>query len=95
VGLVMTAPVVLARLAEDQPVFPGEMPVSGRLEPREQPVPDGFRHDVRFYGASTGQMGNLGLSVRCKPCDWRLYLDGGHDLPDLIELVRQHTGERP
>jgi hypothetical protein len=66
----------------------GDIPVSGRIEPRPNALPEGVAHDMRFYAAAD----DVGLSARCAPCHWRLYLDEGHDLADLAELVRQHTG---
>jgi hypothetical protein len=83
----VTAP-VLSRLADEQPVFPGEIPVIGRMTPRPAPLPDGFRHNVRFHGAAVG----TGISVYCQPCHWGIWIDDGHDLPDLVRLVAQHAG---
>lgn len=82
----MQAPPV-ARLAEDQPgQFVEEPSVSGRSAPRPAPVPDDFRHDVRFHGAA----GGMGISVYCQPCHWGIWIDDGHSLTDLIRLAAMH-----
>lgn len=65
----------------------GDSHAAGRSQPRPAPTPDGFAHDLRFHGAVDG-----GISARCKPCSWAVWIDGGHDLADLAELVRQHSG---
>lgn len=66
--------------------FVDEPSVSGRSQPRPVPVPEGFRHDMRIcQGADS-------MYAECKPCEWSIWLDGGHDLADLISLYVQHAG---
>jgi hypothetical protein len=84
----MTPP-ALSRLADEQPPQWVEEPsVSGRSTPRPGPLPDGFRHDVRFNGA----IGGNGISAYCQPCHWGIWIDDGHDLTDLIRLCAMHAG---
>ena len=68
--------------------FVDEPSVSGRSRPRPEPLPDGFRHDVRFNGG----IGGHGIAAYCQPCHWGIWIDDGHDLGDLIRLVAQHAG---
>jgi hypothetical protein len=68
-----------------EPAFAGEIPVTGRLEPRPQPLPKGFKHVVTYHRSGTG------ISARCS-CEWRVWLDNGHTLADFAELERQHSG---
>lgn len=64
--------------------------VSGRSQPYPDPLPDGFAHRFTFWpSASTIAPG---IIVRCDACQWRMVVDGGHDLPDLIRLAAQHNG---
>jgi hypothetical protein len=65
----------------------GEIPVSGRSQPRQGALPAGVAHDVRFYSSPGG-----GINAKCRPCSWGIWVDDGHDLADLTRLVSQHSG---
>lgn len=78
----MTAP--LSRLMDEQPVFVDDIPVSGRSIPRPEPVPDDFRHELRFDGAIRG------VRAHCQPCQWAIWIADGHSLTDLIRLASMH-----
>lgn len=83
----------LARLVEDQPEgFVDEPSVSGRSYLREAPLPEDFRHDVRFRGAFQFGSEDAEVVAYCEPCSWSVRIAGGHDLGDLIRLCAQHAG---
>jgi hypothetical protein len=63
---------------------------SGRWEPNPRPLPEGTRHDVRFFASGGG-----GVNAECRPCHWGVWVDDGHTAADFAELERQHTGEVP
>jgi hypothetical protein len=90
----MTAYPLVSRDPADQPgVFVADPPVSGRSQPRPAPVPADFRHRMTFWVARYADIPRPIIVAECIPCDnWRRELDGGHDLPDLINLYAQHAG---
>jgi hypothetical protein len=45
-------------------------------------------HDVRFYASDV-----TGMYAECRPCRWRVHVDGGHDLGELGRLVTEHSGD--
>ena len=71
------------------PAFADAPSVSGRNTPHQAPLPDRFRHDVRFHASVNGK----GISAFCHPCRWGIWVDDGHNITDLIRLVCMHAGE--
>ena len=65
--------------------------VSGRSEPRQT---GHVTHDVRFYGALTGdlELPAIGMAARCEPCAWSASIEGGHTAGELVRLAEQHCG---
>jgi hypothetical protein len=67
-----------------------DMPVSGRSEPRETPLPDAFRHNVRLYGQPGGEVRAV---CTCSDGDrpWARTFEPGHTPNDFVRLEIQHV----
>jgi hypothetical protein len=62
--------------------------ISGRMTPRHPAIE--IKHDVRIYARKGGT-----LYAECEPCNWTLWLDGGHNAADFQRLEREHSGVEP
>jgi hypothetical protein len=60
--------------------------IAGRDQPRET---EAVTHHVRFWGNLNSPRD---VFAECDACHWSAGLEGGHDGPELMRLVRQHAG---
>lgn len=62
-------------------------PISGRSQPRPAPLPNGFKHDVRW------RSDGLGIYAQCLPCGpAKHHIDEGHRAEAFVRFERQHAG---